>query len=230
MHGSLLHRLQVVAWFVVAAVCFSPVIAMTQPYWGLYEACTNDSPPRVHTVDPGSPAAMDGFRVGDELLSIDGRPVHGRLLGPELADTEPGRVAVVRVLRNGSEVEVHAATVRPRPAAFYYLTHFHPAFGGLAAGTGMFLSLSRLPGPRGRGAIGLALALAFAGWHLVNAVWPVIFFWRRWMLAQQYVLSGGETWDLSWLGVVASLVAAGTAGMKLVGRVPDPAVPDTNGG
>ena len=222
MPKPLLRRVEVTAWLLVAAAGLTPVVEETRTYWGLYEVGWSNEPPRVHTVDPDSPAAADGFRVDDVILSADGTPQRGRMLAPDLCELPPGRAVVARVRRDGGEAEVRAVTVRPRAAAVYYQTEAHPAFGGLAAGVGLFLALGRWPGPRWRGGIGLLLGLGYAAWHLIGSAWPLTFFWTQWLVWQQHVRNGGETWHLGWFGFAAAVVTAGVGAAQLADREPDP--------
>jgi serine protease Do len=61
----------------------------------------------VMQVEPGSPAAGAGVRQGDVIMAIDGDPVRTvSELQARLVRLEPGGSAVLRVIRDGREVDV----------------------------------------------------------------------------------------------------------------------------
>ncbi|CAJ50936.1 protease [Bordetella avium 197N] len=64
----------------------------------------------------GSPGGKAGLRVGDIVLALDGQPVRdtGRLLA-QIAAVSPGHTAVLKVLREGKEMEIKA-TMGTRPS------------------------------------------------------------------------------------------------------------------
>lgn len=82
---------------------------------GLSIDCTNG--PMVAGVEPRSPAAAAGLRRGDELVSIDGRPVReGIDFDIALLDRSPGDRMRLRVDRGGELVNaVLRLGERPRP-------------------------------------------------------------------------------------------------------------------
>lgn len=71
----------------------------------------------VHAIEPGSPAAKAGLKVGDVIVAIDGTEV--RLpddLVYKVADTLPGTKVSVAFLRDGKRQEKEAVlTLRPAP-------------------------------------------------------------------------------------------------------------------
>lgn len=75
-----------------------------RPYYG-WTIAERDERVVIAAVDAGSPAELAGLRPGDELLSIDGRPLARRAdLLRALIRTGPGdRLAIVRRSRSGSE-------------------------------------------------------------------------------------------------------------------------------
>jgi S1-C subfamily serine protease len=69
----------------------------------------------VSGVEPGSPAAGAGLRLGDALLGLDGHPVAGpQELAPALEPERVGQAATVRLLRAGEVTEV-TLTIGARP-------------------------------------------------------------------------------------------------------------------
>ena len=63
-------------------------------------------PPVVNEVVPGKPAAAAGFREGDRVLSIDGRPIHTWTQMTGLVKDSPGKTLQVDVLRDGHRVSL----------------------------------------------------------------------------------------------------------------------------
>jgi membrane-associated protease RseP (regulator of RpoE activity) len=58
--------------------------------------------------DPVSPAAKSGFRSGDKVLALAGRPVHSwTQLGAAIRAQPPGTPVTVTVLRDGKQVTLH---------------------------------------------------------------------------------------------------------------------------
>jgi serine protease Do len=61
----------------------------------------------VSSVEEGSPAAKGGIRSGDVILAWNGNPVDDSSALPALvADTAPGKLAKVRVWRDGKEQDL----------------------------------------------------------------------------------------------------------------------------
>jgi len=67
--------------------------------------------PKIGQVQPGSPAAGAGFRVGDEVRSVDGRPLASSIDFVNHISERPGQQVRVEVLRDGS-----LATIEVVPA------------------------------------------------------------------------------------------------------------------
>lgn len=70
--------------------------------------------PMVSRVDPGSPAATAGLRVGDAIVALNG--VDSRN-GPLFTRIEPGVRYVVRVRRGDEERELALTVAPPAPVA-----------------------------------------------------------------------------------------------------------------
>ena len=85
----------------------------------------------VSIVRPGSPADRAGIKVGDRLLSVEGRDVRG--LGPGavnyLVGREPGQSVTMVVQSPGGEPRTVTATAEPmgRPSATAANTTARPA-------------------------------------------------------------------------------------------------------
>lgn len=67
--------------------------------------------PRVTQLVPGMPAAEAGFRVGDELRTVDGRPVTGSMDFVRHIEERAGETVRVEVLRHGRLVELAVVPV-----------------------------------------------------------------------------------------------------------------------
>jgi len=65
---------------------------------------------RVVEVAPGSPASTSGAKSGDIVLQLSGKPVTGAAdLRNRIASERPGTKVVVRVLRDGKELDLNVA-------------------------------------------------------------------------------------------------------------------------
>ena len=62
-----------------------------------------NSPPRVTQVVPGSASARAGIRVGDVIVSVNGRDSRAM---PMFADLKPGDTVVLRIRRGDEEREI----------------------------------------------------------------------------------------------------------------------------
>jgi hypothetical protein len=72
------------------------------------------SPPRVYSVDTGSPAARAGLRRGDEILKIDGISILTPEGGRRFGSVRPGQTVKWTVAREGAQRQVIArAAERP---------------------------------------------------------------------------------------------------------------------
>jgi serine protease Do len=72
----------------------------------------------VSDVTPGSPADQAGLKVGDTIISVDGRPVkNGSELVGDIAARKPGSKAMVGFIRNGKKQEA-TVTVADRAKLF----------------------------------------------------------------------------------------------------------------
>jgi len=64
----------------------------------------------VSAVTPGSPADQAGLKIGDTIVSLDGKPVkNGDELVADIASRKPGTKATVGFLRNGKKQETTVA-------------------------------------------------------------------------------------------------------------------------
>ena len=71
---------------------------------------------RVVTVDPRSPGALGGIAVGDTLLAVDGRPIHGqRSLREFLTAERIGHTIELQLERNG-KIAIRRLTIAPHPS------------------------------------------------------------------------------------------------------------------
>lgn len=78
--------------------------------------CGSGAPFRVGLVETGSPAARAGLMNGDEVLSLDGRPIVNRLDFEVLeGEQTPGHTVKLVTRRNGSETS-HVISVGLRQA------------------------------------------------------------------------------------------------------------------
>jgi membrane-associated protease RseP (regulator of RpoE activity) len=71
--------------------------------------------------DPASPAAKSGFRGGDKVLSLGGKPVHSwAQLGAAIRAQPPGTPVAVTVLRDGKRITLHPspATINGRSGSY----------------------------------------------------------------------------------------------------------------
>ena len=69
--------------------------------------------PRVTQIFDDSPAAAAGFWVGDELRTVDGRPIGDSAGFIEIIQESPGRLLEVGVLRDGREVTLEVTPDGP---------------------------------------------------------------------------------------------------------------------
>jgi C-terminal processing protease CtpA/Prc len=72
-------------------------------------------PPRVESVDPGSPADKAGIRSGDILIAIDGRDLQRG--GISFTEFHPDMKLPFKVLRGDGRTRTLVVTVEPRPDA-----------------------------------------------------------------------------------------------------------------
>ena len=83
----------------------APVLTQRNDDSGYYLGI-EEIPPVVNEVVPGKPAAAAGFREGDRVLSIDGRPIHTWTQMTGLVKDSPGKTLQVDVLRDGHRVSL----------------------------------------------------------------------------------------------------------------------------
>ncbi|HEV8371699.1 MAG TPA: PDZ domain-containing protein, partial [Actinomycetota bacterium] len=85
-------------------------VSMTDPTSGRAGAL-------VQEVQPDSPAAKAGLRVGDLVVAIDGKAVESYdELASQIRAHKPGDKVTLKVVRDGSETEV-SATLTQRPSS-----------------------------------------------------------------------------------------------------------------
>ncbi|HSJ98899.1 MAG TPA: Do family serine endopeptidase, partial [Myxococcota bacterium] len=72
----------------------------------------------VASVEPGGAGAKGGLKVGDIILSYDGKPIERSAdLPPMVADTTPGKRASMEVWRKGAKTTVAVAPAASEPLA-----------------------------------------------------------------------------------------------------------------
>ena len=75
--------------------------------WVLANQLQQNSGVQLQTVEPGTPGWVGGLRPGDILVDVDGRPCpHLDELQKQLTSLQPGHTATVRVLREGTPLEL----------------------------------------------------------------------------------------------------------------------------
>ena len=62
--------------------------------------------PHIGRIEPGSPAAESGFRTGDEVVAVDGKPIFGLGDLTEAIAAKPGLETLVEVRRDGAPLEL----------------------------------------------------------------------------------------------------------------------------
>ena len=66
-------------------------------------------------IEPGTPAAEAGLRVGDLVVAIDGVPLDGAIgMIAAIRDLEPGDDVTITVVRDGEPLDL-SATLTTRP-------------------------------------------------------------------------------------------------------------------
>lgn len=88
-----------IANFILAIVIFTGMVM----YYG-----KPSSIPRVDVLTPGSAAAAAGFKVGDVVLSIDGRSIESFVDMQRVVSTSAGSALAFRVKRDGGTVDLTA--------------------------------------------------------------------------------------------------------------------------
>ena len=69
-------------------------------------------PIQVAMVEPGYPAAKDGLRQGDGIVSVDGLMVHSTNTLLAYMQWEQGKPMTLTILRNGATVTIHATPAK----------------------------------------------------------------------------------------------------------------------
>jgi serine protease Do len=70
----------------------------------------------VREIEPGKPGEKAGLKVGDDIVAINGQPIHdANELTIAVIQMQPGSVAHLDVLRNGEKMKVDV-TLTSRPA------------------------------------------------------------------------------------------------------------------
>ncbi len=64
------------------------------------------SPPKIHTIEPGSPADRAGLEKGDVLTHIDGIKLDSRKGGKHFSSVEPGQAVRWTIRRNGVKRDI----------------------------------------------------------------------------------------------------------------------------
>jgi serine protease DegQ len=99
-------------WFGIEAAPLTPELADSLGIKGARGAI-------VANIEPGSPAAKSGMKLGDVIMRIGERPVPDNATAMSaIAEAVPGKTLPVRVMRRGQEIslEVTVGKRRPRPA------------------------------------------------------------------------------------------------------------------
>lgn len=71
-----------------------------------YGALIVEGSEELLAIEPGSPAEIAGLRSGDVILAIDGVDLIAKDLATELRNKAAGQVVMLRVLQDGSEIDI----------------------------------------------------------------------------------------------------------------------------
>jgi hypothetical protein len=101
--------LQIIFLLIGLGAAAWPVPARTLPFWGTVDSFSKQKPDRISVllVDSESPASKAGFESGDEVLSIDGKPVDSLKSWEQMVEQlRRGQEAKVKLTRRGRDVEL----------------------------------------------------------------------------------------------------------------------------
>ncbi len=77
-----------------------------------FTAVEQHSPLKVAVVEPGMPGAKAGLRAGDEIVAIDGHPMHALASMILFLQQDGGRPVSVSILRNGQPMTLQITPVK----------------------------------------------------------------------------------------------------------------------
>ena len=98
-------------WFGVDVAELSPELAESLGLKGTRGAI-------VGGIEPGSPAAKSGMKLGDVIVSVNGKPVTNTSAAlKEIAEIPPGRTVPVKIIRKNQELALEIVVGKRRPRA-----------------------------------------------------------------------------------------------------------------
>ncbi len=121
--GSFMHFLLAFVLLFILAVGIGQAATSSSPTIGAIEPCVPKSETATACVksDPASPAAKSGFRPGDKIIALAGKPVHTwNQLGAAIRTQPAGTPVAVTVLRDGHQITLHTslATIHGRKGSY----------------------------------------------------------------------------------------------------------------
>jgi membrane-associated protease RseP (regulator of RpoE activity) len=121
--GSFMHFVLAFVLLFILAVGIGQAVTSSSPTIGAIEPCVPKSETATACVksDPASPAAKSGFRAGDKIIALAGKPVHTwNQLGAAIRAQPAGTPVAVTVLRHGHQITLHPspATIHGRKGSY----------------------------------------------------------------------------------------------------------------
>src|SRR5664279_5156548 len=95
----------------------TPIAAMADvdptqaPFLGMIPADPVNEPLVVSQIEPGMPAALAGMQVGDQIVAVNGEPMHSLRTVIAYLQQQGGTPLTITVLRNGQELKFNATPV-----------------------------------------------------------------------------------------------------------------------
>ena len=95
----------------------TPIPAMAEvdptqaPFLGMIPADPVNEPLVVSQIEPGMPAALAGMQVGDQIVAVNGEPMHSLRTVIAYLQQQGGTPLTISVLRNGQELKFNATPV-----------------------------------------------------------------------------------------------------------------------
>jgi regulator of sigma E protease len=84
---------------------------MQAPFLGMMPADPVNEPLVVSQIEPGMPAALAGVQVGDQIIAVNGEPMHSLRAVIAYLQQQGGTPLTLTVSRNGQELKVTATPV-----------------------------------------------------------------------------------------------------------------------